>query len=83
MNLHLLTEPSFPLVPTESMVQDTCVYVSKPSGGKDVSKNVERKSVCFYCLDPGHMISDCRLGNVKRQNLVLYSVSSDRLCVSG
>lgn len=34
--------------------------VSKTSDGwKSVSKSIERR-VCFYCLDPGHMISDCK-----------------------
>ncbi|KAL0172150.1 hypothetical protein M9458_032461, partial [Cirrhinus mrigala] len=27
---------------------------------KDTSKRPERKRVCFYCLDPGHMISNCK-----------------------
>lgn len=29
---------------------------------------MERKRVCFYCLDPGHIISDCRAWEQKTAN---------------
>lgn len=28
--------------------------------GKENSKSVENKRVCFYCLDPNHLIVDCK-----------------------
>ncbi len=68
MNLHLPTELSLPLGANLKLpwLQRTIVQcalkinVSKTSGGgKSVSKSGERR-VCFYCLDPGHMIYDCK-----------------------
>lgn len=50
-----------------SGVQKPLMYTrsTKPMGrsaveGKEESKNVENKRVCFYCLDPNHLIVDCK-----------------------
>ncbi len=62
---------------TETIVQCALkINVSKTSGGgKSVSKSGERR-VCFYCLDPGHMIYDCKAWKQKATNTKPKSVAS-------
>ncbi len=56
--------------PTESVAQDTIRGNGHKIGGrvKTVSRNAGEKRVCFYCLDPGHLISDCRAWKNKKMN---------------
>ncbi len=62
---------------TETIAQGARrVNISNTSGGgKSVSKSAERR-VCFYCLDPGHMISDCKAWKQKAINTKPKSVAS-------
>ncbi len=56
------------IFPTESAAQDTYCGNGHKSGGrvKTVSRNTGEKRVCFYCLDPSHLISDCRAWKNKK-----------------
>lgn len=55
---------------TESRVQDALrVNVSKTSGGGKSSSKITDRRVCFYCLDPGHMIVDCKAWKQKATNI--------------
>ncbi|KAI2644687.1 Transposon Tf2-9 polyprotein [Labeo rohita] len=58
-----------PLLNVESSVVPHVVHSSKnemPSkGGRKFANSGERR-VCFFCLDPNHMISDCKAWKQKR-----------------
>lgn len=45
---------------TESGVRDRFLGSKLERGHKTVSNRVGDKRVCFYCLDPGHKIVDCK-----------------------
>ncbi len=36
------------------------------SDSKTISKSAAPRRVCFYCLNPGHLISDCKLWKQKQ-----------------
>ncbi len=76
------------IFPTESVAQDTIRGNGHKIGGriKTVSRNAGEKRVCFYCLDPGHLISDCRAWKNKRitekpKHVALVQSASD-LCAT-
>ncbi len=43
---------------------------------KEQGKNSENKRVCFYCLDPGHLIADCKVWKKKNMAVKPKSVAN-------
>lgn len=63
------TSAKLPLVHVENLVASPVVYSSKSETQSKFGRkfaNGDERRVCFFCLDPNHLISDCKAWKQKR-----------------
>lgn len=67
------TSAKLPLVHVENLVASPVVYSSKSETQSKFGRkfaNGDERRVCFFCLDPNHLISDCKAWKHKKEWLL-------------